>query len=226
MPPLRVVDLSEPPAGPECTAPGQVVVGVGDPHAPESEYWLQHATFTLVEASSDDRRTVTVAVRRGGAGRSCRSGANGGRTPRRCATTCCAPSMSTRRHSAGVITESLAYSTLQAGPEFARWLAERGPARVPEIPDPVQSYRDGNTLHVRFNRPQRHNAFSTDARAALLEALTVALARPRRRRGRARRATAHPSAVAAISPSSAHSPTRPARIWPAPGTARLSRSTR
>ena len=40
---------------------------------------------------------------------------------------------------AGVITESLAYSTLQAGPEFARWLAERGPARVPEIPDPVQS---------------------------------------------------------------------------------------
>jgi enoyl-CoA hydratase/carnithine racemase len=27
---------------------------------------------------------------------------------------------------------------------------------------------------VRFNRPQRHNAFSTDARAALLEALEVA----------------------------------------------------
>ena len=27
----------------------------------------------------------------------------------------------------GVVTESLAYSTLQAGPEFARWLAERGP---------------------------------------------------------------------------------------------------
>jgi enoyl-CoA hydratase/carnithine racemase len=74
----------------------------------------------------------------------------------------------------GVITESLAYSTLQAGPEFARWLAERGPAQVPAIPDPVQAYRDGDTLHVRFNRPQRHNAFSTDARAALLEALEVA----------------------------------------------------
>ena len=77
-----------------------------------------------------------------------------------------------------MITESLAYSTLQAGPEFARWLAERGPARVPEIPDPVQAERDGDTLHVRFNRPQRHNAFSTDARAALLEALDVALLDP------------------------------------------------
>ena len=29
-------------------------------------------------------------------------------------------------------------------------------------------------LHVRFNRAARHNAFSTDARAALLEALEVA----------------------------------------------------
>jgi enoyl-CoA hydratase/carnithine racemase len=75
---------------------------------------------------------------------------------------------------AGVVTESLAYSTLQAGPEFARWLAERGPAHLPEIPDPVVSARDGNTLRITFNRPQRHNAFSTDARAALLEPLTVA----------------------------------------------------
>ena len=75
---------------------------------------------------------------------------------------------------AGVITESLAYSTLQSGPEFARWLAERGPAQMPDIPDPVLAERDGDTLHVRFNRPQRHNAFSTDARAALLEALDVA----------------------------------------------------
>ena len=75
---------------------------------------------------------------------------------------------------AGVVTESLAYSTLQAGPEFARWLDERGPARMPDIADPVQAQRDGDTLRIEFNRPQRHNAFSTDARAALLEALTVA----------------------------------------------------
>jgi enoyl-CoA hydratase/carnithine racemase len=75
---------------------------------------------------------------------------------------------------AGVLTESLAYSTLQAGPEFARWLTERGPVRMPEFADPVQAQRDGDVLRIRFNRPQRHNAFSTDARAALLEALAVA----------------------------------------------------
>ena len=78
----------------------------------------------------------------------------------------------------GVITESLAYSTLQSGAEFARWLAERGPATVPELPDPVVAQRTGGVLSVRFNRPQRHNAFSTDARAALLEALDVALLDP------------------------------------------------
>ena len=74
----------------------------------------------------------------------------------------------------GLITESLAYSTLQSGAEFARWLAQRGPVSLPVIPDPVVAHRDGDTLHVAFNRPQRHNAFTTDARAALLEAFEVA----------------------------------------------------
>ena len=45
---------------------------------------------------------------------------------------------------------------------------------MPVLPDPVVADRDGNTLHIRFNRPARHNAFSNDARAALLEALDVA----------------------------------------------------
>ncbi|MGH3674751.1 MAG: enoyl-CoA hydratase/isomerase family protein, partial [Mycobacterium sp.] len=75
---------------------------------------------------------------------------------------------------AGLVTESLAYSTLQSGKEFARWLAQRGPATAPVLPDPVLADRDGATLHIRFNRSGRHNAFSNDARAALLEALDVA----------------------------------------------------
>jgi enoyl-CoA hydratase/carnithine racemase len=45
---------------------------------------------------------------------------------------------------------------------------------MPEIPEPVRAARDGDVMRIAFNRPQRHNAFSTDARAALLEALTVA----------------------------------------------------
>lgn len=145
--------------------PGGIRVSVETPD--------EGATFTLTESAADDRRAVTVdSVEHTLAELTERCG----RWPQ-AAAVCddvlrsidvAAPAFG------GVITESLAYSTLQSGPEFARWLAERGPATVPELPDPVQARRDGNTLHVRFNRPRRHNAFSTDARAALLEALEVA----------------------------------------------------
>ncbi|MGB7359382.1 MAG: enoyl-CoA hydratase/isomerase family protein [Mycobacterium sp.] len=131
------------------------------------------ATFTLSEEESDDPRVVTVASV---------SEALGDLTARcrrwpQAAAVCddvlraLDPQGPTFT---GVVTESLAYSTLQSGAEFTRWLAERGPARVPEIANPVEAHRDGGRLVIRFNRPQRHNAFSTDARAALLEALDVA----------------------------------------------------
>jgi enoyl-CoA hydratase/carnithine racemase len=169
---LRIVDVSEPVSDVDAAALAVPVVAVG-PLARASEFWLQHATFTLTEDVTDDRRAITVA--------SIDSAINElttrvNRWPR-AAAVCddvlrsvdpAGPTLP------GVVTESLAYSTLQGGPEFARWLAERGPASMPGIADPVQAERDGNTLRVAFNRPQRHNAFSTDARAALLEALTVA----------------------------------------------------
>ena len=144
---------------------GGVVVAVGSPS--------DDATFTLTEDDYDDRRAVKVpAVSHALAELTERCQ----RWPQ--ASAVCDdvlrsidPAGPTRP---GVITESLAYSTLQSGPEFARWLAARRPAAVPDIPDPVQADRDGDRLHVRFNRPQRHNAFSTDMRAALLEALDVA----------------------------------------------------
>lgn len=165
---LRFVDLAK--ADADIATPPGVVIAFG---SPTNEYWLDKATFTLTEEPSTDRRVITVdsvpdAVEE---------------LTQRCqhwphASAVCddvlraidpaGPTLS------GVVTESLAYSTLQAGPEFARWLDERGPARVPDMPEPVQAERDGNILRIRFNRPQRHNAFSTDARAALLEALTVA----------------------------------------------------
>jgi Enoyl-CoA hydratase/isomerase len=169
---LRIVDVSEPVSDVDAAALGVPVVAVG-PLTRASEFCLQHATFTLTEDDTDDRRAVTVP--------SIDSAIDEltervSRWPR-AAAVCddvlrsvdpAGPTLP------GVVTESLAYSTLQAGPEFARWLVERGPASMPGIADPVQAERDGNTLRVAFNRPQRHNAFSTDARAALLEALTVA----------------------------------------------------
>ena len=142
-----------------------VVVSIGSPS--------DDATFTLTDEDSDDRRAVTVA--------SVPDALDDLR--QRClrwptAAAVCSDVL--RAHDdetptlTGVITESLAYSTLQSGPEFARWLGERGPAAPVHIPDPVQAERVEGLLSVRFNRAKRHNAFSTDARAALLEALEVA----------------------------------------------------
>ncbi|MGA8249605.1 MAG: enoyl-CoA hydratase/isomerase family protein [Mycobacterium sp.] len=163
---MRVVDLSDAPD----TGPPGVTVAVGPL---SDEYWFNAATFTLTEDPCADRRVVTVdSVPETLAELTARCE----RWPHASAVCDDAlraidPAATTL---AGVITESLAYSTLQAGPEFARWLDQRGPARMPVIADPVVAQRDGDALHIRFNRPQRHNAFCNDARAALLEALSVA----------------------------------------------------
>ena len=174
---LRVVDLSSAvssalDAG--LAAPPGVIVAVGSAaEIAKGESCLESATFTLTEEPCADRRVITVdsvtdtlAELR----QRCE------RWPH--ASSVCDDVLRAVQPDgpalAGVLTESLAYSTLQAGPEFARWLTERGPVRMPEFADPVQAQRDGDVLRIRFNRPQRHNAFSTDARAALLEALAVA----------------------------------------------------
>ncbi len=169
---LRVVDVSEPDSTIDSAVLGVPIVAVGS-MARATEFWLQQATFTLTEDQADDRRVITVASVDAAVG------ALVERVERWpiAAATCDDVLRSVDPAGPvlpGVVTESLAYSTLQAGPEFARWLADRGPATMPDIPDPVRADRDGGTLRIAFNRPQRHNAFSTDARAALLEALTVA----------------------------------------------------
>jgi enoyl-CoA hydratase/carnithine racemase len=174
---LRVVDLSDPaPSAPDAglASPPGVLVAVGSAaDLARAESWLEAATFALTEEPSADRRVITVdSVPQ-----------TLDELQQRCerwphASAVCDDVLRAVRTEgptvAGVIAESLAYSTLQAGPEFARWLDERGPGRMPEIADPVLAERNGDVLTIRFNRPQRHNAFSTDARAALLEALAVA----------------------------------------------------
>ncbi|WP_019875978.1 enoyl-CoA hydratase/isomerase family protein [Sporichthya polymorpha] len=75
--------------------------------------------------------------------------------------------------------ESLAYSTLLGGPEFATWLFRRGPRPVPPlVADPVRLTRDGDVLHVTLTRPERRNAYGAQVRDALVDALAVALADP------------------------------------------------
>ena len=74
--------------------------------------------------------------------------------------------------------ESLAYSMLQSGPEFGRWLEGRRPASPPPAEDgaPVALQRDGETLTLELNRPANHNAMSVEMRDALVEALQLVLA--------------------------------------------------
>ncbi|WP_246265795.1 enoyl-CoA hydratase/isomerase family protein [Aromatoleum diolicum] len=73
-----------------------------------------------------------------------------------------------------LVVESLAYATLQAGPEFAAWsranpsaphriVAEEGPA--------VRIERDGPRLDLVLNRPRNRNPMSVEMRDALCEAL-------------------------------------------------------
>jgi enoyl-CoA hydratase/carnithine racemase len=171
---VLVVDLGDLPTGspPQCG----VVVAVGsaaDIDSPAAQSWVEHATFTLTEDTVADRRVISVAST---------TGALVELTTRvemwpQAATVCDDVLRSVDLDGPalpGVVTESLGYSTLQSGAEFAAWLQQRGPATAPVLPDPVVADREGDTLHIRFNRPARHNAFSNDARAALLEALDIA----------------------------------------------------
>ena len=168
-----VVDLADPPHEP----PLGVVVAVGHPDADRAEYWLQRASFTLVEETTRDRRTVTVPSVAEVMNQLTDRMARWPQASAVCDDVLRAVDVDAPAFP-GVVTESLAYSTLQSGTEFARWLAERGPATAPALADPVVAERTGDVLSVRFNRPSRHNAFSTDARAALLDALAVALLDP------------------------------------------------
>ena len=74
----------------------------------------------------------------------------------------------------GLAAEAAAYSLLLGGPEFARWLGERGAPRHREPPsEPVKLSRDGGRLSIVLNDLARRNAFSARLREALLDALLV-----------------------------------------------------
>lgn len=76
-----------------------------------------------------------------------------------------------------LVAESLTYSMLQAGPEFAAWRAARRP-RTPR-PEPegpaVRVVREGDRLRLTLARPEKRNAYSAAMRDALCEGLVLAL---------------------------------------------------
>ncbi len=171
---LKVIDLAA--AGDDLDVPAVPIVAVGtaaEIAASDSQWWLQQATFTLTEDDVDDRRIVTVPSTRAAIAEIQQRVE---RWPQ--AAAICDDVLRTTDPSAptwsGLVTESLAYSTLQTGREFRDWLARRGPASAPGHVDPVLVEREDDSLTIWLNRPGRHNAFSTDMRQALLDALTIA----------------------------------------------------
>lgn len=80
---------------------------------------------------------------------------------------------------AALEVESFAYSTLLGGPEFRRWLDERGPRPMPPAArEPVLVRREGDRLFITLNGPERRNAYGRQLRDALTDALELALLDP------------------------------------------------
>ena len=75
--------------------------------------------------------------------------------------------------------ESLAYSVLLGGAEFARWLERRGPVKPgPEIAEPVLYERDEAFVTLTLAAPETRNAMTAAMRDALFSALVNVLEDP------------------------------------------------
>lgn len=77
---------------------------------------------------------------------------------------------------AALVAESLAYSTLLRGAEFARWRTTNSDREVRTSRQPVLLDDDGETLTVTLHRPEVHNAYDAGMRDALIDILRSALA--------------------------------------------------
>jgi hypothetical protein len=80
----------------------------------------------------------------------------------------CVAALLVRRPSS-LVAESLAYSLLQSGPEFAAWLARGDRPDPPDDGDEPRLRVEGRT--VVLSRPTRHNALDVAMREALCDAL-------------------------------------------------------
>lgn len=75
--------------------------------------------------------------------------------------------------------ESLAYSTLLGGSEFARWLGDAAqPDEGEQAGDPVRCEREGDRVTLTLASPGNHNAMTAALRDALYEALVNVLEDP------------------------------------------------
>jgi enoyl-CoA hydratase/carnithine racemase len=74
----------------------------------------------------------------------------------------------------GLVAESVTYSMLQGGPEFASWRAGRPRRERAEPDEAVHTERLGHRVTITLDRPHVHNAFNSAMRDGLAEALSEA----------------------------------------------------
>jgi enoyl-CoA hydratase/carnithine racemase len=75
-----------------------------------------------------------------------------------------------------LVVESMAFATLQSGPEFRAWLGARDTAEPPTAARdaPVKLSRSGGRLDIVLNRPDARNSLDRTLRDALVEAVELA----------------------------------------------------
>ena len=181
MTPVAVIDVGDhgfESAARAALSAGPVIVGRGHGAPPrEQEPLLRALTCTLVDGAGNvDLPPTCIAVDDVDAGIASLRG-QVEEHPIAATTLCQLLRLTVHLPTAeALVAESLAYSTLLAGPEFAAWLARR-PPREPSVDDepPVVIERDRAGLDIRLNRPARHNAYSAQMRDALIEALEIAV---------------------------------------------------
>lgn len=181
--PLVFVDLDEPrpPSVQALHRTLPLVIGVlRGPVTPALAPALDALTLTLTDAGAPGRvRQVVRVPDLDDAIRHLRDSA--GRCPR--AALACGQLL--RLGGAGPVTAALAaeaavFSMLLGGPEFARWLTERGELPLPPPPGRplVRVSREGDQLSIALDHPERRNSLSFRMREELLAAVEVAAADP------------------------------------------------
>ncbi len=151
-------------------APGPVLIGFATTDLPD-------ATLPVLE-----RFTATLAP--SGPGRTCVPGDNG-HLAAICTNIAQTPAASVALHGLlratsglpvpeAITAEAATYSMLLGSEEFARWRSATPRREVAPAAGPLSLAREGDTLQITLDHPERRNAFDATMRDALVEALRLA----------------------------------------------------
>lgn len=150
----------------------RILIGVGRPAEGLKEL-IDAMSMSIHDGDVDDRRTVSVSS----TAEACNELSMAIRQNPMASMTC-SQLLRMAEHldvCGALVAESWAYSTLQSGPEFHRWLAADRPRKGSECTSSVLLNRTNDCLTIELDRPERHNAIDARMRDELVNALDIAL---------------------------------------------------